>query len=77
MFDLRPVVYVIGSLASVLGLTMLVPMVIDYIDGSPHWAVFWQSAMLTILIGGLSALAASSGVRDRLSIQQTALSWSA
>lgn len=71
MFDLRPVAYVIGLLACVLGLTMLVPMALDFFDGSSHGYVFLQSSLLSILVGGLTALACANGVRDRLSIQQT------
>jgi trk system potassium uptake protein TrkH len=73
MFDLRPVAYVIGALAAVLGLTMLIPMAVDLRDGNGHWAAFGQSSALTILFGGLIALAAANGVGQRLSIQQTFL----
>ena len=73
MFDLRPVAYVIGLLACVLGLTMLVPMALDFADGSSHGYVFLQAGMLSVLAGGLTALTCSNGVRDRLSIQQTFL----
>ncbi len=73
MFDLRPVAYVIGALAAVLGLTMLIPMAVDLQDGTGHWLIFLKSGTITVLIGGLSALAASNGVGSRLSIQQTFL----
>lgn len=73
MFDVRPVLYVIGLLVVALGLTMLLPMLVDMAEGRGQWPVFAESAMLTIFIGGLTALACANGVREGLSIQQTFL----
>lgn len=73
MFDLRPVIYVIGLLVAALGLTMLVPMAIDLYHGSAEWLVFLQSAVITVLVGGSMALASANGVGHGLSIQQTFL----
>ncbi|MEL6523331.1 MAG: TrkH family potassium uptake protein [Pseudomonadota bacterium] len=73
MFDLRPVGYVIGLLVAILGLTMLLPMFIDLIDGNGHWPVFLESAALTGLTGGLMALACANAVGEGLSIRQTFL----
>ncbi len=73
MFDLRPVGYVIGLLVAMLGLTMLVPMALDMVEGRGHWPAFLQSAVLTILIGGLVSLSCQSGNRPGLSLQQTFL----
>lgn len=73
MFDLRPVVYVIGLLVAVLGATMLIPMGIDMIYGSSDWEVFLQSAVITMLVGGSMSLATANGVGKGLSIQQTFL----
>ncbi|MDR9393005.1 MAG: TrkH family potassium uptake protein [Roseovarius sp.] len=70
MFDLRPVGYVIGLMVMALGLTMILPMVVDIAEGRGHWAVFAESAILTVLIGGLVALACRNGVRAGLSIRQ-------
>lgn len=71
MIDLRPVGYVIGLLVAVLGLTMLLPMVMDIAEGRGHWPVFLQSALFTILCGGLIAIACANGVKEGLTIQQT------
>ena len=71
MLDLRPVGYVIGLLIAVLGATMLIPMGIDLAVGSPDWAVFLQSSVITMLIGGSVALATANGVGQGLTIQQT------
>ena len=73
MFDLRPVAYVIGLLAAVLGLTMLVPMAMDLLDGDPHWLIFLQCSILTIFIGGVMALTCANYGTQRLSVQQTFL----
>ncbi|MGA9253049.1 MAG: TrkH family potassium uptake protein [Roseobacter sp.] len=71
MLDLRPVGYVIGLLVSVLGIAMVLPMVIDIAEGRNHWYVFLQSALFTVLVGGLMAVSCSNGVKEGLTIQQT------
>ncbi|MBT8460177.1 MAG: TrkH family potassium uptake protein, partial [Boseongicola sp.] len=71
MIDLRPVGYVIGLLVASLGATMAVPLAVDLWTGNGHAAVFVESAILTILTGGLMALACANGVGQRLTIQQT------
>ncbi len=73
MIDLRPVGYVIGLLLAVLGLTMLGPMVADLAAANGHWPVFLESAVLTVLTGGLMALSCSNGVRTGLTLRQTFL----
>ncbi|MCI2394215.1 TrkH family potassium uptake protein [Aliiroseovarius sediminis] len=73
MFDLRPVVYVIGLLVAALGVTMLIPMGVDLYYDSPGWAVFLESAVITTMIGASMALATANGVGEGLSIQQTFL----
>lgn len=73
MVDMRPVGYVIGLLVAVLGATMLLPMLVDIAEGRGHWPVFLQSSVITMLCGGLIALACANGVGDRLTIQQTFL----
>ena len=71
MFDLRPVGYVIGLLVAVLGATMLLPLLVDLAEGRGHWPVFAESAILTLMSGGLLALSCSNGVKEGLTIQQT------
>ncbi len=71
MFDLRPVAYVIGLLVAALGLTMLLPLLVDLAEGRGHWPAFAESAIITILAGGLMSLASANAVRQGLSIQQT------
>lgn len=73
MFDLRPVGYVVGLLVAMLGLTMLFPMAVDIAEGQGHWPVFMESAVLTILVGGLVSLSCQSGNKPGLTLQQTFL----
>ena len=54
MFDLRPAGYVIGLLLMVLGLTMVIPMGLDWLDGASNWTSFALSAFITVLIGSVA-----------------------
>ena len=73
MLDLRPVGYVIGLLVAALGAAMLFPMLIDYAEGSGHWSAFLEASIISVVVGGLIALACANGVKENLSIQQTFL----
>jgi trk system potassium uptake protein TrkH len=73
MLDLRPVGYVIGLLVAMLGVAMVLPMLVDLAEGRGHWPVFAQSAVITVLTGGLIALSCANGLREGLTIQQTFL----
>lgn len=73
MFDVRPVGYVIGLLVAFLGATMFLPFLVDLAEGRGEWPVFVESGVITLLSGGLIALACSNGVKEGLSIQQTFL----
>ncbi|QIE46078.1 TrkH family potassium uptake protein [Pseudohalocynthiibacter aestuariivivens] len=73
MMDLRPVGYVIGLTVMALGLTMVLPLVLDIAEGRGEWTVFAQSSILTVLTGGLVALTCRNGVQAGLTIQQTFL----
>lgn len=73
MLDLRPVGYVIGLLVTVLGATMILPLIMDLFDGNPHWQVFAITGFLTCLTGVFLAIACVNGTGDGLTIQQTFL----
>jgi len=73
MIDMRPVGYVIGLLVMALGIAMLLPLAVDIAEARGQWPVFAQSAALTMLIGGLVALACRNGVGRGLTLQQTFL----
>ncbi len=70
MLDPRPVGYVIGLLVAVLGLTMIPPMLVDIAEGREHWPVFFESAVITFLTGGLVALACQNARRQEIGIRQ-------
>ena len=71
MLDLRPVGYVIGLLVAVLGASMLIPMAVDLMAGNGHWPAFAESALLTMIVGGLLALACRNAVGEGLTLRQT------
>ncbi|WP_171098369.1 MULTISPECIES: TrkH family potassium uptake protein [unclassified Ruegeria] len=73
MMDLRPVGYVIGLLVAILGVTMLLPMVADLIEGRSEWHVFLESAIITTLTGVVMAMSCANGVGEGLTIRQTFL----
>ncbi|MCR8725190.1 TrkH family potassium uptake protein [Frigidibacter sp. ROC022] len=73
MLDLRPVGYVIGLILGFLGITMLIPMLTDLIEGNGHWPVFLESALITTITGGFVALACANGVTAKVTIRQTFL----
>ncbi|MFT5065109.1 MAG: trk system potassium uptake protein TrkH [Yoonia sp.] len=73
MLDLRPVGYVIGLLVASLGITMLAPLAADLLADNGHWPVFMESAIITILTGGLLAGACANGVTAGLTLRQTFL----
>ena len=71
MFDLRPAGYVIGLLLMVLGLTMVIPMGLDWIDESTNWISFALSSFITLLIGSVVCLSCQNRIKVNLNIQQT------
>ncbi|CTQ50172.1 TrkH family potassium uptake protein [Jannaschia donghaensis] len=73
MLDVRPVGYVVGLLLMTLGGSMALPMLVDLLENNGHWHVFFESGMITGLVGMCLSLACSNAVRDRLSLQQTFL----
>jgi trk system potassium uptake protein TrkH len=79
MMDLRPVGYIIGMLSMVLGLAMLVPALVDFAHGNPHWRAFLESAIICATAGGLLALASRDALRHMLTLPQsfvlTSLVW--
>ncbi|MBP0484184.1 TrkH family potassium uptake protein [Sagittula salina] len=73
MLDIRPVAYVIGLLVTALGACMVLPMLVDLAEGRGEWHVFLTSGIITMLTGGLVALACSNGIGEGLTLQQTFL----
>jgi trk system potassium uptake protein TrkH len=73
MVDIRPVGYVIGWLLAAFGASMLIPLAVDLLSGSPHWQVFGAAALLTFLAGGLMVFACEDRQARGLTIQQSFL----
>jgi trk system potassium uptake protein len=73
MIEIRPVGYVIGWLLAGLGVTMILPLVLDLVAGSPEAQVFASSAILTIAAGALLVLSCNTAERASLTIQQSFL----
>lgn len=72
MMDIRPVVHPIGKIVVTLGVTMLFPMLVDWWESNPHWLVYLQCSVITIVIGMLITVAAQ-GKYHALNIQQAFL----
>ena len=51
MIDLRPVLFIIGILLSVLAVAMAVPAVVDAFAGHSDWQVFAASTGVTLFVG--------------------------
>ncbi len=69
MIDLRPVVFILGILLSVLALAMLVPVAADLAVGHPDWEVFLASAAVTLFVS-VSMILTTRGGRRGLNIRQ-------
>lgn len=76
--DIRPVLYVIGALVSVIAVAMLLPMAADIFYGHADWQVFAAASAITLFFGVLLML--TNRVEQlTLSLRQTfiltTLSW--
>ncbi len=78
MLEIRPVLFVIGILLSILAAAMLIPAVVDLAIGHPDWHVFLASAAVTLFVG-ISLVLTSQGRGLDLKMRQafvlTSLSW--
>ena len=73
VIDARAPLYVIGLLVAALGASMLAPALLDAGRGDPHAYDILSAAIITFLVGALTALACANSVGPRLTIQQTFL----
>ena len=71
MIDLRPAGYVIGLLLVALGALMLFPMALDFAHGDDNWRAMLEAAVITVIAGGVLALACANGTGQGLSLQQS------
>jgi trk system potassium uptake protein TrkH len=75
---MRPVVFILGLLITVMGIAMVPPLALNVAADSPNWRAFAASFAVSVFIG-LLLVSVTVGVRIRLSIRQgfllTSLSW--
>jgi trk system potassium uptake protein len=75
---LRPVLLVIGVMSLALGLMMLLPALIDYVDAVDEWRAFVLCAVITCLFG-LALTILNSGGATQLGVREafilTTFSW--
>lgn len=72
MFDLRPVLFVIGVLLTILAAAMLVPALFDLAIGNPDWSVFVAASAITLFVGVALAIT-SRGQSFDLGVRQAFL----
>lgn len=58
MIQIRPIVFTLGVVLCAIAATMLLPAIVDLMDGRNSWAVFAGSSAFTLFIGGLMLLVA-------------------
>lgn len=78
MFNLKPVLTVIGMLLAILGAAMVIPVIFDVASHNSDWQVFAFSSILTLFVG-ITLFIATREKHTDLSIKEafllTTLSW--
>ena len=78
MIELRPVIFVIGILITVLAIAMIIPAVVDAAVGHPDWLVFSKASAVT-LFTGVSMMLTTRAKLGNFSLRQafvmTNLAW--
>jgi trk system potassium uptake protein TrkH len=72
MFDLRPVLFVVGVLLSILAAAMLIPALVDLAAGHADWTVFVGASAITLFVGVALAIT-SRGSGYSLGVRQAFL----
>lgn len=76
--DLRPILYIVGILLSIMAISMALPMFADLYFGNPDWKVFFLCIIITAFFGG-SLILSNSGVVFNINVRQAflmiTLSW--
>ena len=73
MFDVRPVIHIIGLVVAGFGVAMFVPMCVDLWSQNGAWETFLVSGFVTFIAGLCLALATQNAVAEGLTIKQTYL----
>ena len=78
MTQLRPIIFVLGILLSILAVAMMIPAIVDIAVGHPDWQVFLVAAFVTLFVGVSMVLTTRASLR-RFSVRQaflmTNLAW--
>lgn len=78
MIEMRPVIFVIGILLSVLAVAMIIPAIVDIAIGHPDWQVFSVAAFVTLFVG-VSMMLTTRASLTRITVRQafvmTNLAW--
>ena len=73
MLNIRPIGYIVGILVVILGVSMILPLLIDIYFKDEHWKIFGYSSFITITSGALLIFSCSNSFPTNFSIQQTFL----
>ena len=73
MLNIRPIGYIVGILIVILGVSMILPLLVDMYFQDDHWKIFGYSSFITIVIGALLVISCSNSYPTNFSIQQTFL----
>lgn len=78
MIELRPIVFILGILLSVLAVAMVIPAIVDIAVGHADWQVFLAAAFVTLFVG-VSMMLTTRASLGRFSVRQafllTNLAW--
>jgi trk system potassium uptake protein len=78
MIELRPIIFVLGILLSILAVAMVIPAIVDIAIGHKDWQVFLVAAFVTLFVGVSMMLTTRASLR-RFSVRQafvmTNLAW--
>jgi trk system potassium uptake protein TrkH len=79
VIQIRPIVFTLGVVLCAIAATMLLPAIVDLLDGRDSWAVFAGSSAFTLFIGGLMLLVAYDEAPMKTGIKEgfvlTTFSW--
>ncbi|MCB0116741.1 MAG: hypothetical protein KDD84_21735, partial [Caldilineaceae bacterium] len=79
MIETRTIVFTLGVVLSAIAAAMLLPAIVDLLDGDSNWFVFAGSSAFTIFVGGLMLLVSyddrpmNTGLKEGFVL--TTLSW--
>ncbi len=73
MFDIRPVIHLVGLLVLTVGASMALPLATDIAAGQANWSAFAQGGFATCLFGAVLALSTRNALAGGLGRRQSFL----